>query len=65
MAKQSDQREEATTLQEFCIALSQRDNRVELIGAFHHTESAAGRAKDLASLYAERFQVFANSPVRG
>lgn len=51
------------TLNEFCTRQSATDRRVELIGAFHHVESVAGRVKDLQSAYAKRFADFANQPV--
>lgn len=50
------------TLDEFCSRLSVEDKRVELIGAFHLTERAAGRTKDLESAYATRFAAFVNQP---
>lgn len=51
------------TLDEFCTRQSRSDNRVELIGAFHHEEIAAGRVKDTESAYAKRYVAFANKPV--
>lgn len=51
------------SLDEFCAQLSQTDKRVESIGAFHTTEKAAGRVKDLASAYAARFSDFLNKPM--
>ncbi len=52
-----------TTLSEFCIHLSQSDRRVELIGAFHASETAAGRVKDSSSAFSARFAEFVNKPV--
>lgn len=50
------------TLDEFCSRLSVSDKRVELIGAFAHTETVAGRLKDTESAYAGRFGEFINQP---
>jgi len=49
-------------IDEFCARLSVSDRRVELIGAFHAVEKAAGRIKDLESAFAERFAAFVNQP---
>lgn len=51
------------TLDEFCTRLSMKDKRVELIGAFHFTEKAAGKIKDAESAFEERFAAFATKPV--
>ncbi|WP_431860136.1 hypothetical protein [Azospirillum sp.] len=51
------------TLDEVCTRLSAGDKRVELIAAFHHDETAAGRLRDLESLYLSRFAAFAARPV--
>lgn len=51
------------TLDEFCTRLSKSDKRVELIGAFHHSEQSAGRIKDVESEYSSRFAAFINKPV--
>lgn len=50
------------TLQEYCIHRSQRDNRVELIGAFEHTERVAGAPKATASEFDARFEAFVTQP---
>lgn len=50
------------TLDEFCSRLSVSDKRVELIGAFHTTEKAAGRSKDVESAYKARFTAFIKQP---
>ena len=50
------------SLDEFCARLSAADRRVELIGAFHATERAAGRVKDFEAAFAGRFVAFVNSP---
>lgn len=50
------------TVDEFCTRLSATDRRVELIGAFHATEKAAGRAKDLESAFLARFESFVSQP---
>lgn len=51
------------SIDEFCSRLSQKDKRVELIGAFHHVEVAAGRAKGSEADYQARFEQFVNQPV--
>ncbi len=51
------------TLQEFCLRLSSSDKRVELIGAFHYSETAAGTVKDLETAFKDRFTAFLNKPV--
>lgn len=53
---------EPLTLNEFCIRLSTKDKRVELIGGFEHTERVAGRLKDTAENYADRYTKFLNQP---
>ncbi len=50
------------SLDEFCQRLSATDKRVELIGAFHHVEKAAGRGQDTSGNFAARFEAFANQP---
>lgn len=50
------------TLNEACSRISAGDKRVEMIGAFHASEKAAGRSKDLESAYRERFAAFCNAP---
>lgn len=50
------------TLTEFCIRLSKTEKRVELIGAFEHSERVAGRGKDTQESYAERYKKFLNQP---
>jgi hypothetical protein len=50
------------TLVEWCISQSQRANQVELLGAFHAEEAAAGRSKDDAKAYSERYAAFGNRP---
>lgn len=56
----SEPTEFAQMLSDFCTHLSASDKRVESIGAFHSTEKAAGRLKDLPSAYAARYAVFLN-----
>lgn len=51
------------TLDEFCTRQSRNDKRVELIGAFFHVETVAGRVKGTESTYAGRYAAFANQPV--
>jgi hypothetical protein len=58
----ADNPEQELTLQEFCQRLSSVDKRVELIGAFHYSETAAGTVKDLESAFADRFAAFLNKP---
>lgn len=58
-----EQSEFPLTLDEFCTRLSATDNRVELIGAFFHVETAAGTVKDTHSVFASRFTAFATKPV--
>ena len=50
------------SLEEFCTRLSAVDKRVELLGAFAHAETRAGRIKGLASDYETRFAAFVNKP---
>lgn len=47
---------------EFCASLSVTDRRVEMIGAFHHTETLAGRVKDTRSAFLGRYNDFCNAP---
>lgn len=51
------------TLNEFCARLSETVVRPELIGAFAHTERAAGNARDTAEAFKARFDEFINKPV--
>lgn len=57
-----EQSEFPLTLEEYCSRLSQTDKRVELIGAFAHEETRAGRIKGLASEYEARFAAFVSRP---
>ena len=50
------------TVDEFCAQASATDNRVELLGAFHASETRAGRVKDSSSAFADRYTAFANAP---
>lgn len=50
------------TLDNFCIALSARDRRVELIGAFHFDQRAAQQLFDTPANYQKRFDAFATQP---
>lgn len=50
------------SLDEACARLSATDKRVEMIGAFHYSERAAGRLKDLESAYRDRYAAFVNAP---
>lgn len=51
------------TLDEFCIRLSAKDRRVELIGAFEHEEKKAGHLKDIETAYMTRYEEFVKKPV--
>lgn len=51
------------TLHEFCIRLSSVDKRVELIGAFHYSETASGVVKDTEAAFNARFAAFITKPV--
>lgn len=50
------------SLDEFCQRRSATDKRVELIGAFHHVEKAAGRGQDTSGNYLARFEAFVTQP---
>lgn len=50
------------TVDEFCAQASATDNRVELLAAFHASEVRAGRVKDGAAAFADRYSAFANAP---
>lgn len=50
------------SLNEFCIRLSTKDKRVEMIGGFEHSERVAGRLSDTAENYAARYAKFLNQP---
>ncbi len=54
---------DTVTLDEFCTRLSETDRRVELLGAFHHTEQRAGNVRDTAEAFRARFDDFVNKPV--
>ena len=49
------------SLKRFCMDLSVTDNRVEMIGGFHHTEKVAGRVLDTVEAYTARYAEFANA----
>ena len=50
------------SLDEFCMRQSEKDRRVELIGAFESVERAAGRVRDDLAAYAQRYEAFLNQP---
>lgn len=50
------------TLNEFCMRLSEKEKRVELIGAFNFDESKAKRLKDTFEEYSKRYQDFIKKP---
>lgn len=54
----------AVTVDEFCSRLSAADGRVEMIGAYHASEKAAGRSKDTESNYRQRFDAFCRRPIK-
>jgi len=54
---------ERVSLNDFCRTLSIKDRRVELIGAFHFTESAARRTSDTEKQYQARYEAFIKKPV--
>lgn len=51
------------TLVEYCQRKSRSDKRVELLGGFHHSETAAGHAKDSEAAFEARFEAFIHKPV--
>ncbi|MBB3017710.1 hypothetical protein FHR70_000750 [Microvirga lupini] len=53
---------EPLTLTEFCIRLSKRVKRVELIGAFEFVEKAAGHVRDTEEAFQGRFDAFIKQP---
>lgn len=50
------------TIDDFCVDLSGKDRRVEMIGAFHFSERQASRVKDSALAYSARYQAFLSQP---
>lgn len=62
-AKDADVTDFPLTLEEFCTRLSATDKRVELIGAFFHDETQAGKVKDTHAAFTSRFTAFATKPV--
>jgi hypothetical protein len=53
---------EEVTLEEFCIRLSKSDKRVEMIGGFNASETAAGHVKDTEASFRARYDQFCNKP---
>lgn len=49
-------------LDEYCTQLSTNDRRIELIGAFHVSENAAGRVKATRAEFDAHFLAFGNQP---
>jgi hypothetical protein len=49
-------------LHEFCIRLSGKDKRVEMISAFESVERRAGRLQDAEVAYADRYTKFIKQP---
>ena len=62
-AAQDQEAEIELTLQEYCLRKSRSDRRVEMIGAFHHKETAQGTIKAMTSEFEARFDAFVNQPV--
>jgi hypothetical protein len=54
---------EPLTLTEFCRRLSERVRSPELIGAFEHSEKAAGKTRDTEVAFRARFDAFTKKPV--
>lgn len=52
----------AISLHEFCIHASQGRVSPELLSAFHHVESKAGRVHGTTAEFKARFDVFAAQP---
>jgi hypothetical protein len=55
-------KEQALSLNEFCIRLSTTDKRVELIGAFEHAERVSGRMSDTFANFTARYTKFLTQP---
>lgn len=53
---------EELTASEFCMRLSRTDKRVEMIGAFHHSEKSSGKVKDTESAFQARYAAFLVKP---
>jgi hypothetical protein len=49
-------------LHDFCLRLSETEERVELIGGFEADERFNGRKKDTAENFAARFHAFVSKP---
>jgi hypothetical protein len=54
--------EPAVSLVEFCTRLSQKDRRVETIGAFHADETKQQRTRDTYSAFLKRYEAFRKRP---
>lgn len=50
------------TLDNFCVALSARDHRPHMIGAFHHAQRVAKKVFDTPANYQARYDEFGNLP---
>jgi alpha-beta hydrolase superfamily lysophospholipase len=57
----TDKASDKVSLNRFCTDLSTTDKRVELIGGFHHSEKVAGRLRDTAEAYSQRYAAFATA----
>lgn len=51
------------TLTEFCIRLSEKVRRPELIAAFEHVEKRGGNVKGTSEAFQARFDSFVKTPV--
>lgn len=54
--------EPALSINDFCMRLSETLRRPELLSAFAHTETIAGRLGDTATAYRARFDAFLKQP---
>lgn len=61
-SKPATQSADEVTLTEFCTRISASDRRVELIGAFNHIETKAGRIKATEKEFLSRFDAFIKQP---
>jgi hypothetical protein len=50
------------TLDNFCVALSARDKRPHMVGAFHHSQRVANKVFDTSANYQARYDAFVIQP---
>lgn len=50
-------------LVDWCALESANTRRISLLSAFHHSENKAGRLRDTAANFKQRFDAFATKPV--